>query len=128
MKKKHVCINVHVQLINYTLIYCDVFHQCNSMMREKPFYIMSKLNKRTTMLLLPSLPCTHIRQLRNHQQYCSDSSIVYKILCRIACCCLFSSCTSFCTVMEIFRRGCNCWGHRCYCQHIYTDIDYDTRV
>ncbi len=74
LKKKHVCTNVHVQLINYTLIYCDVFHQCSSMMQEKP--------RRTIILHLPSLPCTHICQLRNHHQYCSDSSIVWKILYR----------------------------------------------
>ena len=61
--------NVRVQLIiKYSLIYCDVFHQWSSMMREKPWW--------TIMLLLPSLPCTHIRQLRNHHQYCSEQNSV----------------------------------------------------
>ena len=45
--KKHVCTNkVHVQItIKYTLIYCYVFHQCSSMMRERPWW--------TIILLLP---------------------------------------------------------------------------
>ena len=116
-KKRHARTNVHVeQIIKYSLIYCDVFHQWSSMMWEKPWW--------TIMLLLPSLPCTHIFLLRNHHQYCSDSSKVCKVLYRLACCCLFSSCASFCTGKEIFRRGGNCWGHRCYCQHIYTNIDH----
>ena len=99
---------VHL-IIKYTLIYCLVFHQCSSMMREKPWW--------TILLLLPSLPCTNICQLRNHPEYCSDSSIVFKTLYRISCCCLFSSSSSFGTHLELiwYRDGGisigKCWGH-----------------
>ncbi len=98
--KKKSCTN-RCSCTTNNQLHSNLLRYFSSMKQHTPWW--------TIMLLLPSLPCTHICQLQNHHQYCSDSSIVCKLLYRITCCCLFSSCSSFCTVMEEFRRGGNCW-------------------